>query len=360
MERAKPKYLLFSLIIILTFLMVGGTGCELLPDFKTSTSPPSTQTDTPINPTWTYPGTVSPDPALPSFVAVVEKVKPSVVAIETDTGAGSGWIIDTDGIIVTNNHVVADADSIFITLDDGRTFSAESVRTDPITDIAIIQIDAQNLPAADVSDCCELKVGQPVAAIGNALGLGISLKGGWISRLDATITVQGRTLYGLIETDAAINPGNSGGPLVNMAGEVIGITSVKLVDIEVEGVGYAISIDTALPVINDLITLGYVVHPFLGIQWLHTVDQAVVSLFNLDIDRGVLFTGVVSGGPADKAGLEPEDVIVAVDDEDVTTVAELVQAIRSKEVGQEIKITYWRGSTQSDTYATLVEMPPPE
>lgn len=186
------------------------------------------------------------------------------------------------------------------------------------------------------------------------------MKGGWISRLDATITVQGRTLYGLIETDAAINPGNSGGPLVNMAGEVIGITSVKLVDIEVEGVGYAISIDTALPVINDLITLGYVVHPFLGIQGLHTVDQAVVSLFNLDIDRGVLFTGVVSGGPAEKAGLEPEDVIVAVDDEDVTTVAELVQAIRSKEVGQEIKITYWRGNAQRVTYATLVEMPPPE
>ena len=360
MKNVIIKYLVV-LVILIPFLALG-TSCNFLPDFngETSTIPPSTQTGTPINPTWTYPGPDSPNLALPSFVAVVEKVRPSVVVIETSTGDGSGWIIDADGIIVTNNHVVADADSIFITLDDGRTFPAESVRTDPITDIAIIKIDARNLPAADVSDCCELKVGQPVAAIGNALGLGISLKGGWISRLNASITIDGQLLYGLIETDAAVNPGNSGGPLVNMAGEVIGITSVKLVDIDVEGVGYAISMDTALPVIQDLVALGYVVHPFLGIQWLRTVDQAIITLFELNVDKGVLFTGVLSGSPADKAGLEPDDVIVAIDDKEVTTVAELVQAIRSKGVGQEIKITYWRGNSQRDTYATLVEMPPPD
>ncbi len=356
MKAITIKYLLviFALVPILAL----GTGCVFLPEIngETSTSPTVTGTGTPINPTWTYPILETPSSALPSFVEVVEKARPSVVIIETDTGAGSGWIIDADGIIVTNNHVVEDTDNIFVILDDGRTFTAESVRSDPITDIAIIYIDAQNLPAADVNDFSELKVGQPVAAIGNALGLGISLKGGWISRLNASVKVGDQTLFGLIETDAAINPGNSGGPLVNMAGEVIGITSIKLVDVDVEGVGYAISMDTVLPVIQDLITLGYVVRPFLGIGGT-TVDYAVAAFYNLEVDRGALLTSVTPGNPADKAGLNTDDVITAIDDEEINSFEELVQVIRSKEVGQEIKITYWRGSSQHDTYATLIEWP---
>lgn len=355
MKELITKYFLV-IVILVTFLALG-TGCDFLPDFNGETASPTvTGTGTPINPTWTYPGPVSPGPTLTSFVEVVEKARPSVAVIETDMGAGSGWIIDADGIIVTNYHVIEDATEIFVILDDGRTFTAESVRSDYTTDIAIIYIDAHNLPAADIGDCCELKVGQPVAAIGNALGLGISLKGGWISRLNTSVTVEGQNLFGLIETDAAINRGNSGGPLVNMAGEVIGITSVKLIDVEVEGVGYAISMDTALPVIQDLITLGYVVRPLLGVVGM-TVDYAVVSFYNLEIDRGVLITSVTPGNPADKAGLEVEDVITAIDDEEVYSIGELVQVIRSKEVGQEIKITYWRGSTQNVTYATLIEWP---
>ncbi len=361
MKTLNTKSLLISVVIVLTLLVFGGTGCELPPTLngETTTSPAVTGSGTPINPTWTYTGPVSPGPALPSFVEVVEKARPSIVVIETETGAGSGWIIDADGVIVTNYHVIEDAATIFVTLDDRRTFIAESVRSDPTTDIAIIYIDAQNLPAADVSDCCELKVGEPVAAIGNALGQGISLKGGWISRLGVSITVGDRTLYGLIETDAAINEGNSGGPLVNMAGEVIGITSVKLIDVGIEGVGYAISMDTALPVINELVTVGYVVRPFLGITGI-TVDHTVVAFYDLDIDKGVLIASVTPGYPAEKAGLEPEDIITAIDDIEIYTIEELVQTIRSKEVGQQIKTTYWRGGTQNTTYATLVEMPSPE
>ena len=355
MIKANIKYLVV-LVILVPCLMLGAS-CDLLSESNgETTSPAVTGTGTPINPTWTCPGPVSPGTTLTSFVEVVEKARPSVVVIETDIGTGSGWIIDADGIIVTNYHVIEDAADIFVILDDGRAFTAESVRSDSTTDIAIIYINAQNLPAADVGDCCELKVGQPVAAIGNALGLGISLKGGWISRLNASATVEGQTLYGLIETDAAINPGNSGGPLVNMAGEVIGITSVKLIDVDVEGVGYAISMDTALPVIQDLITLGYVVRPLLGISGM-TVDYAVAAFYNLEVDRGVLVTNVNPGDPADKAGLSIDDVITAIDDGETNSIEELVQTIRSKEVGQEIKITYWRGSSQYDTYATLIDWP---
>ncbi len=326
-------------------LMLSGiTGCQSAQQttatFTTTTTAPAGADDTPL-----------------SFVEVVEKAKPSVVVVETDTSAGSGWIFSADGIIVTNHHVIEGAGNIYITLDDGRTFVAKSVRSDPLTDIAIVYIEARDLPAADVSDCCDLKVGQPVAAIGNALGRGISLKGGWISRLNVTVTVDGLTNYGLIETDAAINEGNSGGPLIDMNGEVIGITSIKLIDVSVEGVGYAISMDTAIPIINELIEVGYVTYPFLGISGLHTVDFFIASSFGLDIDHGVLFTNVMSDTPAEQAGLEAEDVIIAIDDTAINTLEELVTIIRSKEVGQEIKITYWRDGAEHITYAILMEMP---
>jgi len=356
MSNSRKLFLLSVLTAALILLSVGGCTLEI-ESSQTTESPAVTTSATPLNPTWTYTGAIDHDPALPSFVEVVEKARPSVVVIETDTGAGSGWIIDSNGIIVTNYHVIEDATHIFVTLDDGRTFTAESVRSDPKTDIAVVYIDADNLPAADISDCCQLKVGQPVAAIGNALGMGVSLKGGWISRLDVSATIEGQTLYGLIETDAAINEGNSGGPLVNIAGEVIGITSIKLIDVGIEGVGYAIGMDTAMPVIEDLITLGYVVRPFLGITGM-SVNYSIATLYELDINSGVLLTDISSGYPAEQAGLEIEDVIVAIDDVEIKSLEELIMTIRSKkEVGQQIKITYWRSGSQHTTYATLVEMP---
>lgn len=346
MKAHKSKLFLFLLINIVTLSLIAITGCDLLP---------TTSSETSETPTVITPG-ASSDPALPSFVEVVEKARPSVVVIETDIGVGSGWIIDSDGIIVTNFHVIEGATDINVILNDGTVFTAESIRSDSLTDIAIVYIDAQNLPAADISDCCNLKVGQQVAAIGNALGEGISMKGGWISRLEVTISVGDRTLYGLIETDAAINEGNSGGPLVNMAGEVIGITSVKLIDVAVEGVGYAIRMDTALPIINELIETGFVVRPYLGVAGI-TVDYIITDFYDLNIDSGFLITVVFPGFPAEQAGLEEEDIIIAVDDIEINSIEELVKTIRSQEVGQEIEITYWRGNSENTTRATLVEMP---
>lgn len=207
---------------------------------------------------------------LPSIADVVASVTPSVVTIDTETtyeffrrtysqeGAGSGWIIDESGIIVTNNHVIEGADSIIITLYDGTTFFVDpnTIVSDPVSELAIIRIDADNLPVATIGDSSELRVGDWVVAIGNPLGLGISAKEGIVSRLGVSLTVDGQTLNDLIETSAAINPGNSGGPLVNMQGEVIGITSAKVSSVGVEGLGYAISIDEAIPIIEELLTRG--------------------------------------------------------------------------------------------------------
>ena len=299
------------------------------------------------------------------------KVKPSVVAINTSftgydifnrpftPGAGSGWIIDESGIIVTNNHVIEGAESITITLDDGRAFLAETIRADPLTDLAIVKINAQNLPAAKVGDSHKLRVGDWVVAIGNSLGRGIRATVGIVSQQGVSIQVdQGQTLYDLIDTSAAINPGNSGGPLVNMAGQVIGITSVKIVATGVETTGYAITSSIAMPIIEELITRGYVIRPWLGVG-LHTVDQWIASSYNLAVNEGALVTQVNPGSPAAKAGLEGGDVITGFDNQKITNADGLIQAIHSAEIGKRVEITFWRGEAQEVAYAVLAESPPP-
>jgi len=303
---------------------------------------------------------------------VVAKVRPSVVAINTEVvtfdffnqpftqeGAGSGWIIDENGIIVTNNHVVEGAESVTVTLSDDRVFSAETISTDPLTDLAILKINTGGLTAVKVGDSSRLRVGDWVVAIGNALGLGISAKEGIVSRVGVPLSVSsGQTLYDLIETSAAINPGNSGGPLVNMAGEVIGITSVKIATVGVEGLGYAININTAAPVIEDLVTTGYVIRSWLGVV-LYTVDEGAALRFRLAVNQGVLVTEMARNSPADKAGLEPGDVIISFGGKEMTSTQGLIQAIHDGQIGQEIEIIFWRGDARTTTFATLAESPPP-
>ncbi|AGG06574.1 MULTISPECIES: S1C family serine protease [Dehalococcoides] len=257
--------LFISISLVLSMLLA--QGCDILQDFSNS---PEDNTQNQTN-TQNLPDQSDEIGSVPSpvnFVNAVKAVKPSVVSINVELvtrdifgrtiveqAAGSGWIIDSNGIIVTNNHVVEDATSITVTLDDGRTFNSVAVRTYPANDLAVIKINATNLPAVKLGDASKLAVGEPVAAIGNALGMGISMTGGWVSRLNTTVEFSDtESLTGLIETDAAINPGNSGGPLVNYQGEVIGITSAKIQEVGVEGIGYAISLYIALPIINNLIS----------------------------------------------------------------------------------------------------------
>jgi serine protease Do len=372
------KYsLVLGIILVVSLIM---TSCEL--PGLTITLPTSTQTTTaaptpnpePINPTYIPPtvSSVTTPNVLTDFVSVIAKVRPSVVAINTTSsgisifgntftqeGAGSGWIIDSSGLIVTNNHVVEGADTISITLEDGRNFSAVTVRTDPVTDLAVIKINAADLPRLNPGDSEQLRVGDWVVAIGNSLGQGISATKGIVSALGVSVSAdQGETLYDLIQTDAAINPGNSGGPLVNMSGEVIGINSIKVAQIGVEGMGYAISSHLALPIINELVTNGYVTRPWLGVS-LYTVDETAVRQLELRVEKGVLLRQVSMGGPADKAGLERYDVITNFNGKEVASVEDLVREIRNCTVGQTVQVTYWRGDVKNTTSILMEKAPPP-
>jgi len=376
MRRINIKYLVISLILVITLTL--SSGCFYIQSEEPSSPVQSEEASSPapINPAWKPPSTETQTSVLklPGIADVVAVVKPSVVAINTETitfdffnqplteeGAGSGWILDKDGIIVTNNHVVEGAETITVTLDDGRTFPAEAstVFTDPLSDLAILEIDAQNLPALELGDSSTLRIGDWVVAIGNALGRGTSAKEGIISLLGVSLPVdQDQTLYNLIETSAAINPGNSGGPLVNMAGEVIGITSAKLAAVEVEGIGYAISTETAIPIIESLVQTGYVIRPWLGVT-LYTVDEGISQQFDLAVNEGVLITGVVEGSPAETAKLEAGDIIVAMNDKDTPTADDLIIAIRDAKIGEKVEITFWRGTAKLTTEAFLAERPQP-
>jgi len=317
---------------------------------------------------------------LPSIADVVAKVKPSVVAInvkatvttydifgrsyaQEQDGAGSGWIISSDGLIVTNNHVVDGATSIMITLDDGTSLPVDlkNVETDALTDLAVLKVDATGLPALKIGDSTNLRDGDWVVAIGNSLGEGIRVTQGIVSRKDVTMQDEnGQTFEGLIETDAIINPGNSGGPLVNMSGEVIGITNAKRVETGVEGVGYAISSNEALPIIQELISNGYIVRPYLGVSTETVESEAYAQWYGLGVNSGVRITGVGAGSPADKAGLKVNDVIVKFDNQDITSDQQLVDAIHGAKVGQTVTITYWRGSQEQSIEITLTESPKPQ
>jgi serine protease Do len=277
----------------------------------------------------------------------------------TQQGAGSGWIIDETELIITNNHVIEGAKNITITLDDGRTYPSETVQTDPIADLAIVKINAQNLSALKFGDSSKLQVGEWVVAIGNSLGMGISATKGIISALNVSLTSSpGETLYGLIQTDAAINPGNSGGPLLNLQGEVVGINSAKIALVGVEGMGYAISTKESIPIIDQLIKNGYVIRPYLG-AGLYTVDQYAITRYNLAVKKGLLVTDVAPGSPAETAGLKPGDVITAIDNTEINDTGTQVKLLNSYQIGQKIQITYWRSTTQNTTYVTIAKSPLP-
>lgn len=360
------------LLIIISILSLSACSSIPLPTQPHILQPSQDSGTSPINPDWTPPSE-DQQPVLPSITRVVTKVRPSVVAINVKAvtydifnrptqvqGAGSGWIIDTDGYIVTNNHVVEGADSITVTLSDGSTFSANDVKTDPLTDLAVINIDAQNLPALDIGDSSSLEIGDWVIAVGNALGMGISATSGIVSALDVSLSESAdQTLYGLIQTDAAINPGNSGGPLVNLSGQVIGIDSIKIAQVGVEGMGYAIGINEAIPVVAELIKTGYITRPWLGVG-VATVNQMVAAFYDIPVDTGVLVTEVTANSPADKAGLNAGDVITAVEGEKTNNVGDMMRIINLYEIAQEIEITFWRGQMQDTVTLTLGESPPPK
>jgi len=374
--NAKKLYFTPVIILILALTLVSGCITITTPEITPTPTPVETPVIPvePIDPGWAPKVTDNQTAELPSIADVVALVKPSVVSINTEVvsrdffnrqytqeGAGSGWIIDEDGIIVTNNHVVEGARTITVTTDNGDSYTADinTVATDPLNDLAIVKIGASGLPALKRGTTSALRVGDWVIAIGNALGQGIRATEGIISRKGVNLPVsQGQTLYDLIETSAAINPGNSGGPLVNLAGEVVGITSAKVAQIGVEGMGYAISIDTAVPIIQELVNKGYVTRPWLGVG-LYTVDQIAISQLHLSIDHGVLLVQVVAEAPAAKAGLAEGDVIIGVDGEEVSDVQEFTRILHASEIGQPLEIKYWRNDSEHTVMVITTESPRP-
>lgn len=366
----KTKHILIFLVGVMALTTI--PGCVYF-QLSSTPSPVPTVTPSPINPNFIPPTTSNNQtlPEVPDFVPVIASVRPSVVAINVTIpsldifggtlnlqGAGSGWVIDEGGLIITNNHVVEGANNITVTLEDGRNFPAELVRTDPMSDLAVVKINASNLKAVKVGDSANLKVGDWVVAMGNSLGQGISATKGIVSALGISMSVgAGQTLYDLIQTDAAINEGNSGGPLVNLLGEVVGITSIKISQVGVEGMGYAISTKEALPIIYDLIRVGYASHPWIGAS-LYTVDQIVVLRYGLAVNQGALVTQIASGGPADKAGIQAGDVITAIEGRDVATVDDLNNIIHGYKIGQQVNITYYHGDTKNTVSITLAPSPP--
>ena len=365
-----PVKRIVAVVLLATFGLVLG-GWALLTQLMSPPPNPTLSDNTTqyTDSDWRFPLETWSSTPLPDFRPVVSKVVPSVVSVTTESvtsdffgrrytesHAGSGIIIDDKGYIATNNHVVEDAQNIYAELADGRTYTAEIVGTDPLSDLAVIKVDAVDLPYASWGDSNSLSLGEWVLAIGNALGEGITATEGIVSRLNVSVYVDGNSLYGLIQTTAAINPGNSGGPLVNMSGEVTGITSVKIVSSAVEGMGYAISSDVAKPVIEDIIRYGQVTYPWLGIG-ASTVTPLLAASESISVDRGALIVELVADSPAASAGLKTGDVIIRFGDKEIGNVADLVRAIRASEIGEEVDIVFVRDDDTETTSAQLIERP---
>jgi len=292
--------------------------------------------------------TINAAPAIDraSLADIAAAVSPSVVSITTETGEGSGVVMSADGYILTNNHVVATAQSRTMTVlfTDGSRATATVVGTDPKYDLAVIKADKTGLTAAKFGKSADVRVADTVLAIGSPLGLEGSVTEGIISAEDRTIQVQGSSMSGLLQTDAPINPGNSGGALVNTKGEVIGINSSIATDGSSEGnigIGFAIPSDRATTVSQQLIKGEPVSHPALGVR---AADNT---------GGGATVAAVVSGSGADKAGLKEGDVIVKFGDATINGADDLVSAVQSHKVGDQVQVTFKRDGNTTTATVTL-------
>lgn len=305
-----------------------------------------------------------------STVDVVKILTPSVVHILTEIsgmrsfnqavpsqGVGTGIILDEQGNILTNNHVIADAQAITVTLNNGESFPAQIIGRDANTDLAVVRIEADNLQPATLGRSADLQVGEDVIAVGHALGLpgGPTVSKGVVSAIGRSIDVDAQTtMVDLIQTDASINPGNSGGPLSNAGGEVIGINSAGIPSSQ--NIGFAINIDDAQIVVTQLLESGFVNRGFLGITPI-SLSPSLASQVDVPADRGVLVVRVAEGTPADMAGLLAEDVIVQIGGESISNTGELSKFLAIHPPGETVDVGILRGNEQLTLQLTLGERP---
>ena len=280
-----------------------------------------------------------------------------------EQAAGSAFMISTDGYIVTNAHVVEDADAVAVTFVDGTELDAEIIGMDKSMDVAVLKVEGENLHALKLGDSDAVRVGEFAIAIGDPTGreLAGTTTFGIIGATAREVNIDGRTNT-YLQTDAAVNPGNSGGPLLNMAGEVIGITSAKTVTasydefgnaISAEGLGFAIPINDAMKIVSQLITRGYVLRPGIGVS---IVTWDALSAQKYETVEGMLVYTVTKDGPADEAGLRPNDIIVEVDGAPVPTQDEFVAHVKAKTVGDTLELKVWRAGEYFDTTLTIGDL----
>ena len=329
--------------------------------------------------------TAPPSDFSTAIQTVANSVRPAVVQITNmqsqvgafnqgaavPAGVGSGVIYDGAGHILTNDHVVAGAQQLQVSLPDKRSFPATMVGEDPQTDLAVVQISGDNLPIAELGASSNMQVGAWVVAIGNALGLpgGPTVTQGIVSATGRTVQEPGQTqntagpfLFDAIQTDAPINPGNSGGALVNLNGQVIGINTLVATQAEpgvsAQGIGFAIAIDTAKPIADQLVATGHAVHPYLGIAYGPLTPSLAVRL-GVNTDNGFVVGQVAPGSPAASAGLQPGDVITAVDGQPLDSESALAKNLNRHNPGDSITLTVIRGGQQQNIQVTLGAAPAP-
>lgn len=331
-------------------------------------------------------------------IDVVKKVSPAVVSIEvsrqiansyyeldvlgrpirrvtekTDefqkVGGGSGFIVSADGLIMTNRHVVSEEDARYkVVLQNGTKLDAQVVARDPMSDLALLKVEEKNLPTVELGTSDNLQIGQTVVAIGNALGeYQNSVTKGVISGVNRRVIagggmVRSDVIEGAIQTDAAINQGNSGGPLLNLQGQVVGINTA--VSLEGQLIGFAIPMSTARVALDSYVETGKIVRPWIGVRYV-LLDEAYIKANDLPITGGALLIGngteggVIKNGPAQKAGMKENDIIIAVEEKPITENSSLASFITNKKVGDSVKFTVLRDKKKIDTVVVLGEAQQP-
>ncbi len=301
-------------------------------------------------------------------IAAIQKVSPAVVSVATlrviqeslfdavpVRGLGSGIIFDSNGGILTNHHIVEDAERVEVVTPDGKKFQGEVLGSDSMSDVAVVRVDGETLPAVKLGDSDKLVVGQIAIAIGNPYGFllpGPTATVGVLSALKRHIHVEGRMYEDLIQTDASINPGNSGGPLVDSSGMVIGVNTANIPF--AQGIGFAIPINTARRIAKEIIEHGRVVRPYLGISGL-TLNRDIAESYELHDDRGVLVVNVGRASPASKSGVSAGDIILEADKTRLQSLEDLQHVIQDKKVGENLELFIARGERQGKINITLQE-----
>ncbi|MBD2500303.1 HhoA/HhoB/HtrA family serine endopeptidase [Anabaena azotica] len=379
--------------------MVSVGGCSLIPtrSAQSPTNEPQTQIVTDSTPAVAPPAIFS-STGDPNFVVnVVKKVGGAVVRIDSartvtarvpeeysdpffrrffgegrssqprqrvERGSGSGFVINSSGQILTNAHVVDGADVVTVTLKDGRSFDGKVLGEDPVTDVAVIKIEANNLQTVPLGNSEALQPGEAVIAIGNPLGLNNTVTSGIISATGRSSSDIGASdkRVDYLQTDAAINPGNSGGPLLNAGGQVIGMNTAIIRG--AQGLGFAIPINTVQKIAQELISQGKVDHPYLGVQMAtltpavrQRINERFGDRINITSDRGVLLVRIISNSPAANAGLRPGDIIQSINNQSVNTVEEVQRIVENSQIGRPLQVQVERNGQTTQVAVTPAPLP---